>query len=182
MVSGRICNEGLGEIIFHSGNLNSFAYKQVLKYYREDLNKYPYKMFQQDGARSHSSKLSRNMIKFLFKDKFIPTWEDDLKINDEYAPRWPPYSPDLSPIEIIWGIIKQMLVLFPPKNMSDLKNAIKLIWDSIPKKICENIIKHFKFQWTLCIKNKVQRLDKEPLRKLHKNNKHFQLEIKDFRN
>lgn len=83
MVSGGICNEGLGEIIFHSGNLNSFAYKQVLKYYREDLNKYPHKMFQQYGARSHSSKLSRNMIKFLFKDKFIPTWEDYLKINDE---------------------------------------------------------------------------------------------------
>ena len=50
--------------------------------YREDLNKYPHKMFQQYGARSHSSKLSRNMIKFLFKDKFIPTWEDYLKIND----------------------------------------------------------------------------------------------------
>ena len=83
MVSGGICNEGLGEIIFHSGNLNSFAYKQVLKYYREDLNKYPHKMFQLDGARSHSSKLSRNLIKFLFKDKFIPTLEDHLKINDE---------------------------------------------------------------------------------------------------
>ena len=102
MVSGGICNEGLGEIIFHSGNLNSFAYKQVLKYYREDLNKYTSKIFQQDGARNHSSKLSRNMIKFLFKDKFIPTWEDDLKINDENVPRWPPNSPDLSPIEIIW--------------------------------------------------------------------------------
>ena len=81
---------------FHSGNLNSFAYKLVLKYYREDLNKYPYKIFQQDGARSHSSKLSRNMIKFLFKDKFIPTWEDDLKINDEYVLRWPPNSPGLN--------------------------------------------------------------------------------------
>ena len=71
MVSLGICNEGFGEIIFHSGNLNSFAYKKVLKYYREDLNKYPHKMFQLDGARSHSSKLSRNLIKFLFKDKFF---------------------------------------------------------------------------------------------------------------
>ena len=41
------------------------------------------------------------MIKLLFKDKFIPTWEDDLKINDENASRWSPNSPDLSPIEII---------------------------------------------------------------------------------
>ena len=115
MVTGGICNEGLGEIIFHSGNLNSFTYKQVLKYYREDLNKYPHKMFQQDGSRSHSSKLSRNMIKFLFKDKFIPTWEDDLKINDEYVPRWPLNSQDLSPIEIIWGIFKKCLYFFLQK-------------------------------------------------------------------
>ena len=55
MVSGGICDEGLGEIIFHAGNLNSFAYKQVLKFYREDIDKYPSKIFQQDGARSHSS-------------------------------------------------------------------------------------------------------------------------------
>ena len=36
------------------------------------------------------------MIKFLFKDKFIPTLEDDLKINDEYVLRWPPNSPGLN--------------------------------------------------------------------------------------
>ena len=110
------------------------------------------------------------MIKFLFKDKFIPTWEEDLKINSENVPRWPPNSPDLSPIEIIWGIIKQMLVFFPPKDMSNLKNAIKLIWDSIPKKICENIIEHFKYRWALCIKYKGRRLDKELLRKIPKIN------------
>ena len=41
MVSWGICDEGLGEIIFHGGNLNSFAYKQVLKFYKEDIDKYP---------------------------------------------------------------------------------------------------------------------------------------------
>ena len=104
MISGGIINEGLGELIFHSGNVNSFAYKQVLKYYKEDLNRFPSKIFQQDGARSHSSKLSRNMIQFLFKDRFIPTWDEGLKLNNEFIPRWPPNSPDLSAIEIIWGI------------------------------------------------------------------------------
>ena len=62
MVSGGICNEGLAELIFHSGNLNNFVYKQVIKYYKEDLDKFRSKIFQQDGARSQSSKLSRNMI------------------------------------------------------------------------------------------------------------------------
>ena len=96
MLSGGICDEELGDIIFHSGNLNSFAYKQVLKFYNEDLKKYPSKIFQQDGSRSHSSKLSRNTIKFLFKNRFIPTLDNDLKINEEFLPKWPPNSPDLS--------------------------------------------------------------------------------------
>ena len=68
------------------------------------------------------------------KPEFIPTLEDYLKINDEFISRRPPNSLDLSPIKIILGIIKQMLVFFPTKDMSDLKNTIKLIWDSISKK------------------------------------------------
>ena len=178
MVSGGICREGLGEIIFHSGNLNSFAYKQVLKFYKEDLDKYPKKFFQQDGARSHCSKLSQNMIKYLFKNKFIPTWDNGLKINDRFVPRWPPNSPDLSAIELIWAIIKQMLIFFPPKDMNDLKNTIKLIWDSIPKNICENIIDHMKRRWDLCIKFKGRRLDKELLQKIPKIKKDIKWKIK----
>jgi len=82
--------------------------KKALKYYKEDLNRYPSKIFHQDGTKSHSSKLSRNMIQFLFKDRFIPTW-DGLTLNNKLIPKWPPNSPDLSAIEIIWGIIKQMM-------------------------------------------------------------------------
>ena len=160
MVSGGICEQGLGKLIFHSGNVNSFAYKQVLKFYREDLNLFPAKIFQQDGARSHSSKLSRNIIKALFKDKYIPTWEG------ESFPRWPPNSPDLSAIEIIWSIIKQMLILFPPKDLQSLKETIQKIWESIPKKVCKNIITHMKERWALCIKYKGRRLDKELLKKI----------------
>ena len=103
------------------------------------------------------------MIKFLFKDYFIPTWDDNLKINDEYVPRWSTNSPVLSPIEIIWAIIKKMPLFFPPKDINDLKNNIKLIWNSIPKKICESIIEHMKYRWALCIKYKGRRLDKELL-------------------
>ena len=50
MVSGGICRAGLGEIIFHSGNVNTFAYKQVLEYYKKDFEKLQPLFFQQDGA------------------------------------------------------------------------------------------------------------------------------------
>ena len=118
------------------------------------------------------------MIKFLFKDKFIPTWNNDLKINGEYVPLWPPSSPDLSPIEIIWSSIKQTLVFFPPKDMDNLKKTIKLILGSIPTTICENIIEHMKYRWELCIKNKGRRLDKEFLPKIPKVNKQIKWDVK----
>ena len=101
MVSGGICKDGFGELIFHSGNVNCFFYKQVLQFYREDIDKFPVKIFQQDGARAHSSKSSQNEIKRLFGDKFIPTWENGPSINGKIIPRWPKKSPDLSAIELI---------------------------------------------------------------------------------
>ena len=60
IVSGRICREGLGKLIFHSGNAITFAYKQVLNYYGEDLDNFDDKYFQQDWERAHSSKSSSN--------------------------------------------------------------------------------------------------------------------------
>ena len=61
--------------------------------------------------------------------------------------------------------------------MNSLKTTIKMIWDSIPKQICENIIEHIKHRWELCLKYKGRRLDKELLRKIPKVKKEgFQME------
>ena len=64
-------NWRLSEIIFHIRIVNFFAYKQVLKYYKEDIDKYHFNFFQQDGSISHSSKVSRNMFQNLFKKCFF---------------------------------------------------------------------------------------------------------------
>ena len=63
MVSDGISKDELGEIIFHSGNVNTFAYKQVLNFYKKDFEKLKPKYFQQDGAPAHSSKGSQIEIK-----------------------------------------------------------------------------------------------------------------------
>ena len=59
---------------------------------------------------------------------------------------------------------------FPPKDMDNLKNIIKMIWDSVPISIYRNIIEHMKYLWDLCIKYKGRRIDKELLRKILKVN------------
>ena len=89
-----------------------------------------------------------------------------------------PNSMDISDIEIIWSIIKQMLIFFPPKDMNGLKTAIKMIWDSVPKQICENIIEHVKHRWELCIKYKGRKLDKKLLRKIIKVKRGFKWRMK----
>ena len=37
ILTGGISKDGLGELIFHSGNINIFSYKQVLQFFREDI-------------------------------------------------------------------------------------------------------------------------------------------------
>ena len=68
----------------------------------------------------------------------------------------------------IWSIIKQIPILFHVKDINCLKKHIKVIWYSIPKAICQNIIEHIKYHWELCIKYNGRRKDKELLRKIPK--------------
>ena len=58
----------------------------------------PGALFQQDNAKIHSSKKTKEW----FENAAIPVLE------------WPPYSPDLNPIEHMWALLKRKLYqLFP---------------------------------------------------------------------
>ena len=50
MISGGISKKRLGNLIFHSGNVNTFSYKQVLHFYKKDFINLAPILFQQDGA------------------------------------------------------------------------------------------------------------------------------------
>jgi len=63
--------------------------------------------------------------------------------------------------------------------MDSLKNNIRVIWDSIPKQVCQNIIEHVKYRWELCIKYNGRRMDKELLRKIPKVGKIFEFKMKN---
>lgn len=74
-----------------------------------------YIIFQQDNAPAHSSKRTKAYLASLGISLLS----------------WPPNSPDLSPIENIWGLIKRKLKgkAFPNRDL--LWEAIKFEWDSL---------------------------------------------------
>ena len=57
--------------------------------------------------------------------QMIPTLDNGPKLNGEFIPRWPPNSPDLSPIKLIWSITKGMLNIFSPTSLEELKEAVE---------------------------------------------------------
>jgi transposase len=111
---------GKGPLVIIDGILNSEKYIAMLKEFLlpeiDQLNIQIH--FMQDNARPHSSKITKKF----FND------------NGIILLPWPPQSPDINPIENIWGIIKQKLYAdFPvPKSKNDLINNVLSIWDDLP--------------------------------------------------
>ncbi len=53
---------------------------------------------------------------------------------------WPANSPDLNPIENLWGIVKRKRRDTRPNNADDLKATVKETWASIPPQQCHKLI------------------------------------------
>ncbi len=53
---------------------------------------------------------------------------------------WPANSPDLNPIENLWGIVKKKMRDTRPNNADTTKAAIKATWASITPEQCHRLI------------------------------------------
>ena len=81
----------------------------------------------QDNDPKHASKL----IERFFEDNDIKWW---------YTP---PESPDLNPIELVWGAMKQYLRnTWKPRNLQQLKSGIQSFWMSLTPAVCRKYIGH----------------------------------------
>ena len=97
-------------------------------------------VFQQDNAGPHK------------KDQvlaYLNNWGYEV-LN------WPPQSPDLSPIENIWNVMKMRLkALRPrPRTKARMRNAMMDIWDELADDIRIKIVGSFRKRLRACIANK----------------------------
>ena len=129
---GGICAKGATKLVFFTGIMNAKRLAAVYEaglvpFIRERLPD-SHRLYQ-DNDPKHSS-------------KFIEDYLEERNINWWYSP---PESPDLNPIELVWGSLKQYLrSQYKPHNLEELKTGIETFWLTLTPTKCRKYISHLK--------------------------------------
>ncbi len=128
MVWGAMSSAGVGPLCFLRSKVNTAVYQEVSEHFMLPAADQLYGdadfIFQQDLAPAHSAKATSTW----FKDHGIPV------LN------WPANSPDLNPIENLWGIVKRKMRYARPNNAEELKATIRATWALITPEQCHRLI------------------------------------------
>ena len=84
--------------------------------------------FVQDGAPCHQS-------------EEVLSWLNERHVV--VAPGWPPNSPDLNPIEMVWGVIKRSLGTLTNNPGGDLFKAVEEAWMALDQLSINRLVESF---------------------------------------
>ena len=117
---------GVGELYFIEGNMNSKMYCEILQQSMiPSLQKLDSRaMFQHDNDPKHTSKTTIALLKRLW-----------VKVMD-----WASMSPDMNPIEHLWGILKRKVEVCKVSNNCHFRDVVMEEWKSIPVATCEALV------------------------------------------
>jgi transposase len=126
MLWGGISLRGKTNLSVVVGTMDSIVYQDIID---ENLptmfELYPEGFtLQQDNARPHTS---RSTTEFMKKKKILVL-------------KWPAGSPDLNPIENVWGIMKRKIERAGKKTVAEWKEEIQKIWEEINHDILRSLV------------------------------------------
>ena len=132
MIYGAIGFNYKSKLVFIEDTVDSKQYQEnVIKSEMfDDMNGYKGRgqwIFMQDGARCHTSNDTKQ-------------W---LGSRCNFIDKWPANSPDLNPIENLWGCMKKAVSLINPQSKGDLKAIIQEVWDNIEMETINSLIQSF---------------------------------------
>ena len=139
MIWGALSHKGL-YITTIDGNINSEKYIQIVSDFIAYANAlYPDGwVLQQDEARPHTSK------------KTLEFFQE----NSIQKMQWPVNSPDLSPIEKLWSIMKTHIEKVSPATLGELKLSIQSKAGSSSRQTQVNLMNSISRRLHLCIANR----------------------------
>ena len=127
---GGISKHGPTNIVIFTGTMTATRYTQILEagLLPSSNALYPSGFrFQQDNDPKHCAHYTQRF----FQEKGINWWQTT------------PESPDLNPIENVWGSLKEYLRnLHKPRNLEELKGGIKKFWKTLTPAVCTRYINH----------------------------------------
>ncbi len=128
MILAAMSSAGVGPLCFLKSTVNTAIYQDILEHFMLPSADKLYGdadfIFLQDLAPAHTAKGTKSW----FNDHGVTVLD------------WPANSPDLSPIENLWGIVKRKMRHTRPNNADDLKPAIKATWAFITSEQCHRLI------------------------------------------
>ncbi len=128
MIWAAMSSAGVGPLCFLKSTVNAAIYQEILEHFMLPSADKLYGdadfIFQQDLAPAHTAKGTKSW----FNDHGVTVLD------------WPANSPDLNPIENLWGIVKRKMRDTRPNNADELKATVKETWASIPPQQCHKLI------------------------------------------
>ncbi len=128
MIWAAMSSAGVGPLCFLKSTVNAAIDQDILEHFMLPSADKLYGdadfIFQQDLAPAHTAKGTKSW----FNDHGVTVLD------------WPANTPDLNPIENLWGIVKRKMIDTRPNNTDDLKAAIKATWASIKPEKCQRLM------------------------------------------
>lgn len=125
---GCFSSAGVGSLVFIEGNMTGEAFRDILeKNLLQSVKKLGMDhqwIFQHDNDPKHTAGIVTN-------------WLNRKQVK---RLKWPPFSPDLNPIEHLWDEVERRMKKEQPRNVKDLRECLTRVWNGIEVAVLKKLV------------------------------------------